>query len=246
MSELPPDALHRLHQANRAAWDEAAARYADEVDRDIAFLRAGGVALQRPEWPYLHELAAWCSRAIHLQCAGGLDTLSLWNHGATEVVGVDISARMLAGAEAKAAAIGAAARWYCCDVLDTPADLDASADLVYTGKGALLWLMDLRRWAEVVERLLKPNGRLYVFEGHPLTWVWDPSAATYQLDPDPRYGDYFSSTIAQDQGWPTAYMPEASVPPREQQARKFERQWTLGYVVTVLAEAGLRLERLEV
>ena len=32
---------------------------------------------------------------IHLQCAGGRDTLSLWNQGADEVVGVDFSPRML-------------------------------------------------------------------------------------------------------------------------------------------------------
>ncbi len=111
MSTLSPDDLHRLHQHNRAAWNEAAARYEGELERDIAFLRAGGKAFQPPEWPFLHDLRTWCQCAIHLQCAGGTETLSLWNHGAAEVVGVDISERMLACARQKAHAIGAAARW---------------------------------------------------------------------------------------------------------------------------------------
>jgi len=243
MTSLQPNEIQRLHQGNRAAWNEAAARYEGEIERDIAFLAAGGKAFQRPEWPFLHDLAAWCRRAIHLQCAGGLDTLSLWNQGAAEVVGIDISERMIASAQQKARALGAPGHWYCCDILETPQELNDTADLVYTGKGALLWIMDIDRWAGVVARLLKPQGRLYLYEGHPLTWVWDMNAAEYRLDP--LYGDYFSTTIAEEQGWPAQYIPATVLPPKEEQARSYERQWTLGEVVTAIAQAGLRIERLE-
>ncbi len=37
MSTLLPQELHRIHQANRAAWNEAAARYEDELDRELPF-----------------------------------------------------------------------------------------------------------------------------------------------------------------------------------------------------------------
>ena len=63
------------HQANRAAWNEAARSYEREVEADIAFLRAGGKRLLAPELRFLHDLGVWCQRAIHLQCAGGRDTL---------------------------------------------------------------------------------------------------------------------------------------------------------------------------
>ena len=46
----------------------------------------------------------------------------------------------------------------------------ASFDLVYTGIGALCWLPDVRRWAEVVAALLRPGGRLFIREGHPMLW----------------------------------------------------------------------------
>ena len=41
-------------------------------------------------------------------------------------------------------------------------------DLVFTGIGALIWLPDIDRWASVVAALLRPGGRLFLREGHPM------------------------------------------------------------------------------
>ena len=238
------DTVEQQHESNRAAWNEAAARYAREIEEDVAFLRAGGVHLCPPEEPFLKRLCgADCGRAIHLQCAGGRDTLSLWNLGAREVVGVDISDRMIGVARRKSEALKAPATWHRCDILATPRDLDGTADLVYTGKGALCWLMDIDAWAGVVARLLKPGGHAYVFDGHPVAWVWDLDASEFRLDPE--YGDYFDAKAHVDQGWPTTYIPADAVPPTEQQARKYERQWTVAQIVNALIGTGLVLERLE-
>ena len=49
----------------------------------------------------------------------------------------------------------------------------APADLVYTGRGAILWLQDLDAWAAVLRRLLAPAGRLVIFDGHPAEWLFD-------------------------------------------------------------------------
>src|SRR5437660_1208348 len=194
----------QLHEANRAGWNEGAAHYAQVVEQDIAFLRNGGKNFVAPEYAFLADLSDWCGRAIHLQCAGGRDTLSLWNQGAREVVGVDISDVMIDCARRKSEALGAPATWYRCDVLDTPAELDGTADLVYTGRGALNWIMDIEAWARVPARLLKPGGRLYIFEGHPIMWIWDHGAAELRLDPE--YGDYFDRQIHRGQGWPDQYI----------------------------------------
>ena len=234
-----------LHAANSAAWNEAAQRYAQEVEEDVAFLRAGGKNLMAPELRILHDLANWCQRAIHLQCAGGRDTLSLWNQGAAEVVGVDISDQMIACARRKAAALDAPATWYCCDLLDTPHELDGTADLVYTGRGAINWIMDIAAWARVAARLLKPGGRLYVFEGHPISSILDPQASELRLDPDPNFGDYFATGLGVSKGWPTEYIPPESVPPVEDQSFKYERHWTLADILNALIAAGLLLECFE-
>ena len=49
-----------------------------------------------------------------------------------------------------------------------PELLGADFDLVYTGVGALNWLPDIAGWARVVAALLRPGGRLYVRDGHPM------------------------------------------------------------------------------
>lgn len=231
-----------MHQSNRQGWNEGAERYAEENAERIAFLRGGGQALLAPEVRILGDLGAWCRRAIHLQCAAGTDTLSLWRLGAAEVVGVDISDAMIALAEEKSAALGAPARWFQSDVLATPHELDGTADLVYTGKGALNWLHDIDAWAAVVARLLAPGGRFYLFEGHPITWIFEHAAPELRLDP--RYGDYFSMRPEPEQGWTPEYIGELSRP-KEELAVKWERHWRFGDVINALIAAGLRVEYFE-
>jgi SAM-dependent methyltransferase len=233
------DPKHRQHHIQTGlAWDVTAAIYARDEAEDLALLRAGGNSFLPAELRFLQALGTWCKRAIHLQCAGGTDTLSLWRLGAAEVVGVDISEKMIAVAQRKSAALAAPARWYCCDVLDTPHELNSTADLVYTGKGALPWMMDLRAWADVVARLLRPGGQLYVFEGHPLDWVWDMQAATYQFNT--QTGDYFAEIVATDRGWPM-FSDAIQKYADKDQLHVHERQWTLGAILNNLVAAGLRL-----
>lgn len=47
----------------------------------------------------------------------------------------------------------------------------ADFDLVYTGVGALNWLPDIAGWGRVVAGLLRPGGRLYVRDGHPMMYT---------------------------------------------------------------------------
>jgi predicted TPR repeat methyltransferase len=88
-----------MHAATRFAWDEAAERYERWLPEAIELIRSGGTNLLPPELELIGDLHGRCRRAIHLQCAAGRDTLSLWNLGADEVIGVDYSSRMLRLAE---------------------------------------------------------------------------------------------------------------------------------------------------
>src|SRR5215213_158267 len=119
-----------MHAANRVAWDEAAERYEGWFDEAVELIRAGRSNLFPVEEELIGDLRAGAGtrRAIHLQCAGGRDSLSLWNLGADEVIGVDISPRMLALARRLTEATGAPAAWIEADVLETPHDLDGTAD----------------------------------------------------------------------------------------------------------------------
>ncbi len=234
--------MRAMHAATRTAWEEAAERYERWLPEAIELIRDGGSNLFPEEAALIGDLHGRCRRAIHLQCAAGRDTLSLWNLGATEVVGVDYSPRMLELARRLAGAVGAAeaARWIEADVLDAPHELDGTADLLYTGRGSLIWIQDLAGWAAVLARLLAPDGRLVLFEGHPVEWLFD-------VDADGRWVatdyDYFGGPEA-SQGWAPEYIDRLSIAESEQ-SWKFARSWTLGQILTAMVGAGLRLERVD-
>jgi SAM-dependent methyltransferase len=233
-----------MHAANRAAWDEAAERYEAWFDEAVELIRGGGTNLFGVEHDLLGDLRAanagrGTGRAIHLQCAGGRDTLSLWNAGAGEVIGIDISPRMLGLAARLSEATGAPARWIEADVLDAPHELDGTADLLYTGRGAIIWLHDLDGWAAVLARLLAPAGRLVIFDGHPAEWLFDADADGRLVATD---YDYFGGAEA-SKGWAPEYIDRLSIAEGDQ-SWKFARAWTLGQIVTALVGAGVKLERL--
>jgi len=226
-----------IHSETGTAWEILAqAGYSAEIEPDIAFIRSGGINLMPVEQRLLRDLDQWCHCALHLQCSGGKDLLSLWNMGAQELVGIDISETLIGYAREKSEALHAPATWYCCDVLDTPHELDGSADLVYTGRGALMWMMDLHAWAGVVERLLHPGGKVLVFEGHPLDNLWQRDADTYRLRPDGI--SYFTTHPSENPGFPSSAVIRETGGDAER-PKMLERCWRPGQVINALAAVGL-------
>jgi SAM-dependent methyltransferase len=159
---------------NRANWDERAPAHAASPDYalhrfvdDPRFLSE----VVRFDLPRLGDVAGL--RGAHLQCHIGTDTISLHRLGA-RMTGLDFSGASLAEARRLAAAVDADVDFVQSDVYDAAGVLgEGGFDLVYTGVGALCWLPDIRRWAEVVAALLRPGGRLFLREGHPMLWAVD-------------------------------------------------------------------------
>lgn len=229
------------HEDNRIAWNEGAQRYTEANDVRVQRLKAGKSNLHRIERVNLARcgpLHQWCRRAIHLQCAIGYHTLSLLLEGAHEVVGVDISEVHIANARWTSTQLQMPAHWNCCDVLDTPATLNATADLVYTGRGALCWIHDLKSWAAVIARLLRPGGVLSVFDDHPVSRLFSQETSTLAAS----VLDYFAHADA-NQGWSAEYIGDLDKPVA-QHALKHEGLWTIADIFQALVTAGLLVEYL--
>ena len=226
------------HEDNRRAWNQAAQQYRAGLDDAVEYLRAGGVHLHPLEREHLGDLGAWCDLAVHLQCASGKDTLSLLNAGAGRVVGVDIAEGHIANARQVSERLGgAAASWYRCDVLDTPHELDGTADLVYTGRGALGWVHDLDGWAAVVGRLLRPGGLFHVLDDHAGAYLFDPAASELR----PSGADYFAN-VTGSRGWTEQYVGDLGREKAEH-AVKHERLWPPSAVFGALIRVGLVVEQ---
>jgi SAM-dependent methyltransferase len=232
------DEIRRRHADNRAAWNEGAVRYTQNIEQVTLSLKNGVSNLHPLERAHLGNLADWCNIAVHLQCASGHDTLSLWLEGAKNVIGIDISDVHIANAQQISSALNAPATWYCCDVLDTPHELNGIADLVYTGQGAICWIQDIENWAKVIQRLLKPGGKFHILDDHPFTWLFDTDAKVLKAS----NLNYFSHAES-NKGWPTTYIGKLSIP-FNNLTNKWERIWTLADIVNALIKSGLTIQYL--
>jgi SAM-dependent methyltransferase len=109
---------------------------------------------------------------LHLQCHLGTDTVSLSRLGARSTAGLDFSPSAIREARELATQARAEVTFVEGDAYDAVELLGAGRfDLVYTGIGAICWLPHIRQWAEVVAGLLRPGGRLFMREGHPMLWT---------------------------------------------------------------------------
>lgn len=159
---------------NRANWNSRVPHH--EKGYDVEQFRSDPAHLSetvRFDRPRLGDVAG--ADVVHLQCHIGTDTLSLHRLGA-RVTGLDFSAPALEVARRLAHDTGAEAEFVESDVYSAFSVLPRGRfDLVYTGIGALCWLPNVARWAEVVSGLLRPGGELFIREGHPMLWsLCDP------------------------------------------------------------------------
>ncbi len=166
----------RYYRDNLAAWDERAPAHARSAGYKVRHFHEDPAYLSdvvQFDIPLLGDVSGLTG--AHLQCHIGTDTISLARRGA-RMTGLDFSGESLAQARALAEATGADVDFVQSDVY---AAVDALGrerfDFIFTGIGALCWLPDVRRWAQVVHDLLKPGGFAFIREGHPMLWSMDES-----------------------------------------------------------------------
>ncbi|MEV6350111.1 class I SAM-dependent methyltransferase [Actinoplanes sp. NPDC051851] len=218
--------MDEVTHANRTAWNQAYATLHQTYDELLAEA-ASGTSLLASERELLRDILAGGPTVVHPQSGNGKDDIALVQAGAREVIGVDYSESAARTAQQRADDLGVACRYLIATVPGIPLP-DHSADLVYTGKGALIWMPDIDAWATEMARLLRPGGHLFLHEGHPATELWTWDADEPRIRPD---RDYFgASFICDDFSFPA------------NGAVMF--QWTLGRTVTALIRAGLEIRHL--
>lgn len=158
-------------EINLANWESRVPVHTGPGGYDLAAFDDPGylTPVVRYDLPRLGEIAGL--DVVHLQCHIGTDTISLSRLGPRSTTGLDFSPAALTAARALAVRAGADVEFVESDIDDAVDLLGAQRfDLVFTGIGALCWMPSIRRWAEVVAGLLRPGGRLFLREGHPVLW----------------------------------------------------------------------------
>ena len=176
---------------------------------------------------------------VHLQCHIGTDTIC-WARRGARVVGLDFSAPALEAAGDLARRCGVDTEWVRSDVYDAATALEGRTfDVAYTGIGALNWLPDLTHWATTVRDLLRPRGRLYLVETHPMWNALGDDGRT--LREDAITGRYRTWDEQDDPDAAASYGAPGST---FEHRTAWERLHPLGDIVSTVLDAGLELELL--
>ncbi|MBO9532472.1 MAG: class I SAM-dependent methyltransferase [Solirubrobacteraceae bacterium] len=226
-------------EINRLNWDERADAHAASPDYAVERFVADPAYLSevvRFDLPRLGDVTGL--RGVHLQCHIGTDTLSLHRLGA-RMTGLDFSAPAIAQARALAERTGADIDYVQAEFSRALEVLEpGSFDLVFTGIGALCWLPSAEEWATIVAALLKPGGRLFIREGHPILWALNDTRSDgllvidypYFEQPEPLMFEEEGSYVETEGGFAhnrSAYFPHG-----------------LGEIVTAVLGAGMELTML--
>jgi SAM-dependent methyltransferase len=219
---------------NKANWDERVAAHAASPDYHVdEFIADPSYVSQvvRFDLPLLGEISGL--RGVHLQCHIGTDTISLTRLGAS-MTGVDFSGPAVRQARALAEQTGADATFVESDVYEAAEAVGGAAfDFVFTGIGALCWLPSISRWAEVVATLLRPGGRLFIREGHPMLWTIQDGRDDNLLVVEYPYFEREEPIVFDDGG---TYVATDAV---FEQTVTHEWNHGLGEIVTALLDAGM-------
>lgn len=224
---------------NKASWDERVPAHAASADYDIQRYVTDPGHLShvvRFDVPRLGDVSGL--RGVHLQCHIGTDTISLARLGAS-MTGVDFSGPAVEQARLLAERTGADAGFVESDVYDAADAVGREAfDLVFTGIGALCWLPSVSRWAQVVASVLRPGGRLFIREGHPMLWALADTREDDLLVVEYPYFEREEPTVF-DQGG--TYVATDAV-----FEHNVTHEWNhgLGEVVTSLLDAGMTITAL--
>jgi SAM-dependent methyltransferase len=226
-------AVDKYREANRALWDEwTGINYRSEFYRVDAFKQ--GVNKLRPY--EMEEVGPVGDKTLlHLQCHFGMDTLC-WARLGAQVTGIDFSEAAITQARSLASELGIDARFLSADLYDLPDKLNERFDIVYTSRGVLGWLPDIKGWARVAAHFVKPGGFFYITEVHPVAQVFDDEEGVTDLRLRFPYFNQAEPFVFETQG---SYAdPTATV------AQKVEYGWNhgLGEIVSAIAGAGLQVE----
>ena len=171
---------------------------------------------------------------LHLQCHFGLDTLS-WARRGANVVGVDFSEEAIGFARKLASDIDIDARFIHCNIYDLAEHLSEEFDVVFTSHGVLGWLPDIEAWAAIIASHLKPGGRFFIAEIHPVAWMFDETRTDKTLKLEIPYFHRQEPMEFVEKGCYTE--PDADI-----ETKAYYWNHTLSDIIGSLLRAGLTLE----
>jgi len=226
--------LNRALEANRRNWDDRALIHrADENGfYRVEEFQKGADTLGPIENAEIGDVKGL--DILHLQCHFGLDTLSLARRGA-KVTGLDFSSNAISFARQLAAESHLSADFIEGDVHQVNQLMKSTFDLVYATWGIFCWIPDAKLWIRNAAALLKPGGRLYIADDHPVAGMLEENADGERLE---VVQSYSTNEVPESYEAETTYTGVATA---IQHSTCYEWRHSLEEFVCGTQEAGLQI-----
>ena len=231
---------HEICEANRKGWNETAAIHERAVLAQLleAVKSPDYCTFDAVETRIFAGIDLRGKAVVQLACNNARELMSVKRAGAGECVGFDISEAFVEQARSLVAAAELEVDVVRSSIYDIPGSYNDRFDLAYITVGALGWLPNLPGLFAKVAELLKPGGRIFIYEMHPILFLYDEDRTDPQ---DPRIScSYFQKEPFTFSGASDYIDPESTT-----ESTGYWHQHTLGQIMTGLLEAGFVLESFE-
>ena len=172
----PPKQRREFTDANREAWDEVAPMHekANQSQLLDAFSDPEYNALDDHCLDRLKEVGIAGKSVAQICCNNGRELLSLKNLGAGRCVGFDASAAFIEQAiELAKVSRHTDVEFVTTDIYEIPPDKAGPYDIVMSTVGVISWMPDLSGFFEVIGRLTKAGGHIFIEETHPVLMMYE-------------------------------------------------------------------------
>ncbi len=168
--------VKKYTEANRMAWNQANERHQTVKQANgkyEKFEQAGYSTFDKIIAEKLISHGIEGKDVAQICCNDGEETISLKNLGANLVVGFDISDQAIESAKKLSHRTGIKCNFVRTDAYEISNEFNNSFNIIYISVGSLMWFPNLIDLFSVVQRLLKQNGVVIIYDVHPFILMLD-------------------------------------------------------------------------
>jgi SAM-dependent methyltransferase len=168
---------------------------------------------------------------IQIGCNNGTEIINLKKNGADYCLGIDISEKFIEQAKQLSKVSGYLVAFESTNIYEINEIHFGKFDFVYITVGVLGWMPDISKFFQIINKLLTPNGQIFIYEQHPILGMFNPEP------PHPIDASYFQKEPFKDD-----IVPEYIDKTGQAKATSYWFPYTIAAILGACIDNGLQLK----
>ena len=168
--------IEKYTEGNRISWNETMPFHNKAMWRVLSekFKDSNYSYLDETEKTKLKKIGISGKTIAQVCCNNAIELISIVRLGAKEGYGFDISDEAIKHAKGIAAVAKSNCKFIRTDIYHVNEEYYNKFDLIYISAGSLNWLPDIKKFIEIISKMLKIGGVIFVNEIHPFSEIFAP------------------------------------------------------------------------